>query len=649
MGLVQGRLFVNSTIAKFPDVEKLGLPIKARQPDVRRISEFLQSHEYVITGTDKNLGIAVSTRTWIIEKSQDILNDVNNYRRLEHNEMISILNEKCEAMEILAKSAAKHVDHLEGTVADFLRSKITLRGESHHIPSFYGIPKIHKQPVKMRPIIPCHTAIMNPAAKYVSKKLKPLIQQAATVIHGTKDLAIKLSTLVLQPRRNWYIVTGDVVAFYPNIPLMHCIDIVFQQYLEFYWNIEHHDQPSNRAIQEFFKGCMLVGNTRLITQFQGVVFEQLNGLAMTVADSPDLANLYGYHFEKEAKVLDHRDVLFYGRYIDDCLGIVYAESEEAACTLLSSLIKFDNCTITWEASGSHAPFLDMLLYKDVIDNTLQHMPYRKRGNHQERIPWISAHPYDVKRGTFYGEMSRLATLSSKPEHYQRALRGLVTLYINRGYPAGEVHKWLYSNVSKRWTSRLLVTPHARDADVLVLKSQYNFAWNYFSSTQLGERIFGYWREWLLRADTGNFNQEYPAPNEKDHRVSDWQQHLPGTWDLRETNLLELSRIVLSRKRTRNFLDVSNLWKRTVLETLEDQTLNDIVGTAARYAAGKRPSSSVDVNTLVTGPVLKRHREDHPHREESEEVEHVARRGLSPGTGNQWRSGASGTWGRGSRI
>src|SRR5580693_4225417 len=144
-------------------------------------------------------------------------------------------------------------------------------------------------------------------------------------------------------------------------------------------------------------------------------------------------DLFGWYFERLAGVLEHPDVPFYGRYIDDCLAVVYAESEAQAISLISGLIKFDNCVITWEASGSHAPFLDMMLYKDA-DRSLQHMPYRKAGNSQERIPWISAHPYDVKRGTFLGEMSRLATLSSKVEHYSAAMRGLVTLYIHRGYP-----------------------------------------------------------------------------------------------------------------------------------------------------------------------------------------------------------------------
>ena len=676
IGLAKGKAFVEQTMLKIPSEKIEQHPHKTLQPSISSIRKFLLDENYVVMGTDKNLGLAVSKRDWIIEKSQNILSDNNNYRILTHDEAIHILNIKCDEMESLALIAKAYVDVTEGTIADFLRSKITLRGEGHHIPKFYGIPKIHKQPVKMRPIIPCHSAIQNPAAKYVSKKLKPLIQQAATVIHGTKDLAIKLSNLVIDPRQSWYIVTGDVVAFYPNIPLHHCLDIVYQMYLEFYWNIETHDHPDNLPFQNLFRQCLTVGNTRLMTQFQGQIYEQLNGLAMGVADSPDLANLYGYYFEKQAKVLDHPDIFYYGRYIDDCLAIVYAESEEQAVTLLSNLIRFDNCVITWDCSDHFQPFLDMMLYKDK-DNTLQHMPYRKNGNHQERIPWISAHPLDVKRGTFLGEMSRLATLSSKLDHYLAAMRGLVALYIHRGYPADEVHKWLYSNLSERWNHRLTERQTVVETtDILVLKSQYNLAWNYFSASQLGDCIFGYWREWLIRADTGNHNLDYPAPETKDMsfsevaRLGGYLDELRDRWDLRSTSLFN-SRILVSRKRTRNFLDLTTLWKRTVLENLESQTTLDLtaqITRAATFAATLKRPFLPDPSLLAVGFAPNKKRRVSPRSEDvanssdageiplptdnDVEMELEPARGgrwNSPGPSDLWSSGSMGTWGRGGRY
>src|SRR5260370_18326141 len=90
--------------------------------------------------------------------------------------------------------------------------------------------KIHSTPVKLRQIAPCYAAIQNPAEKFVSKELKPIVKSAPSIIHGSKDLAIKLSQLNLSRSRKLWIITGDVVAFYPNIPTDRCLEIVIELY-----------------------------------------------------------------------------------------------------------------------------------------------------------------------------------------------------------------------------------------------------------------------------------------------------------------------------------------------------------------------------------------------------------------------------------
>jgi len=353
---------------------------------------------------------------------------------------------------------------------------------------------------------------------------------------------------------------------------------------------------------------------------------------MGVADSPDLANLYGYYFERRANILDHPNIFYYGRYIDDCLAIVYADDNQSAINLLQSLVQFDNCVIEWAKPGSSQPFLDMLLYQDG-NNCLQHMPYRKAGNHQERIPWISGHPLDVKRGTFLGEMSRLAVLSSKHDHYIEALTGLVSLYIHRGYPPDLVRNWLTSNMQVRWEKRLLNPPQT-DAGTLVLKTEYNLAWNYFNAHEFGQVIFDYWGQWLVNHSAGTYSLEYPRPPKK-------EAHKADDWDLAKTDIFN-SRVIVSRKRTRNFLDLTNTWKKTVLETLEDHVLDDLVDTAARHVATKR-TLDYDINTQIAGASRIR-----TAREPTSPGDDVFVRESSPRTSDAWRSGASGSWGRGAR-
>jgi hypothetical protein len=180
----------------------------------------------------------------------------------------------------------------------------------------------------------------------------------------------------------------------------------------------------------------------------------------------------------------------------------------------------------------------------------------------------------------------------------------------------------------------------------VLKTQYNTAWNYFNSSQLGDTIFNYWREWLDRADRGDYTPEFPAPSEDDTRVSDWQQsdYRGGRYDLRDTDIFN-RRVILSRKRTRNILDLTNTWKKCVFQNLEEEALADIVDTTTALAHPPRPFD-YDINTQVVGPSTHVVDED----DQSHLPDHIRFRSSSPTPiGDSWRSGAMGSsWGRGSR-
>jgi len=207
----------------------------------------------------------------------------------------------------------------------------------------------------MRPIIPCHSAVQIPAAKYVSKKLKPIVQSAPTIIHGTKDLAIKLSKLKLDPRRKFYMVTDDIVAFYPSIPIKKYIDITLDLYYKYY-NIKVPGDSAEILMEtQIFIKALQVGNEKLIFIYNSQMYEQTRGLAMSVADSPDLANLYSWYFEKSLNIHNHPLIPFYGQYIDDVCAIVYATSENEARTIANT-VKFDDCIIEWNVSDQYQVF-----------------------------------------------------------------------------------------------------------------------------------------------------------------------------------------------------------------------------------------------------------------------------------------------------
>ena len=302
-GLFEGERLVSDAISRYSqDLQVLGRDFKsdpreiavrdALAPQLSPLKQYLVENNLVITGTDKNLGMAVSQREWYNVKCEALLSDTDNYTVLDTHEVAHLLTKQCTRMEYLADIATTLRDSMPGgaQLPGFFRSRITKAGESHHIPAFHGIPKIHKTPTGMRPIIPCHSAIQNPAAKFVSKILKPIISDTETILQSSRQFCKDLSNLHIHRDRKTWLVTGDVVAFYPNIPITSALE--YTSIIAKAWYKRYRDTREDDPLWNVFDHALFVGNEDLILRFNGKHYRQNKGLAMGVADSPDIANLY---------------------------------------------------------------------------------------------------------------------------------------------------------------------------------------------------------------------------------------------------------------------------------------------------------------------------------------------------------------------
>lgn len=339
----------------------------------------------------------------------------------------------------------------------------------------------------------------------------------------------------------------------------------------------------------------------LILCFDGKTYQQRSGLAMGVAVSPDAANLYCHFYERDI-VPDLRKCAFYKRYIDDVFSIVYADSLDEAVNYMKSNVILGDLEIEWNGSAINMPFLDMFVHIEPGTNEVHHAPYRKNLNHFERIPWDSAHPLDVKRGTFIGELSRLATLSSKMEYYWSAVKDLATIYTARGYPALVINSWTKQYATKKWETRLSSTIVATDP-VLVVKTEFNTAWEWFNIKELRSSIMqrlGRFRDdfefnrdghttrlmhqdWLdtvivgSKADVTRRAEQIGLPE----RALVWstsnvmaQSDVPTQADVAVLDLgnfvMGNARWLLSRKRTANFADLAATWRSALLNSAQEQ-------------------------------------------------------------------------------
>lgn len=349
----------------------------------------------------------------------------------------------------------------------------------------------------MRPIVPCHSAIQNPAAKFLSWMLKPIVAKQPYVLEGSKALAIALDKIKLPYNKSVYIISGDVTAYYPNVPLEKARRVTTAMLMEHYFPDLLPDQYTDNEVKsvEIFNALYDIANQDLVMIFQNDYYRQKKGLAMGMASSPDIANLYGAYSENILVEQLGDKVLYYCRYIDDVLAFVIADNAEEAMSIGQQIV-IEDCEIIWSASARSTVFLDMNIYiVPQLDNRVHYMPYKKAQNNLERIPWVSHHPFDVKRGTFIGEITRMATLSSDYPHYDTAVSDLRDLYVARGYPVHLVKSWLDKYKLGRWQNRLApVESNPQATGLHVIKTVFNPVWSFIDVHKIQEVILDEWRK-----------------------------------------------------------------------------------------------------------------------------------------------------------
>jgi hypothetical protein len=118
--------------------------------------------------------------------------------------------------------------------------------------------------------------------------------------------------------------------------------------------------------------------------------------------------------------------------------------------------------------------------------------------------------------------------------------------------------------------------HMHD-NVLVLKSEFNTAWNYFSAKELGDTVLGYWCGWLAAVESNSYSLRYPpfSGDNRDLQVEDPARcvvvSMPaGPHPIPDVQTIGFSnsRMIVSCKRMQNLFDLTSLWKKTLLTMLD---------------------------------------------------------------------------------
>lgn len=379
-----------------------------------KVQNVLKNDKYIIKPADKNLGLTIMYKTWYIDECMRQLTDTSTYREISYDSYLASYDDiQSEGLTLFAEFKQIH-PHLLKCLNYNLKNT-----DSVILPEFYIIPKIHKEPLKGRPIVPSHSWITSIASKIVDYYLQPIINCNKEILTNSTSLILDLEKI--NTNKELIFITGDVTSLYTNIPTDKGIEVLGTIINTFYSNNLNLAGEIRTLLRWVLKNNYF--------KFNNKYFHQINGTAMGTSCAPTYANLFMSFIESK---LGMNKGIIYRRYIDDILCIF-----EKDCLTESVLFKYyfntidENIQINWETSNESVAFLDLNIYKYLCYIRVE--TYSKSINKYLYIPFNSYHPFAQKLAFIKTELIRFLRTNSTQESFVKNKRLFYLRLKERGY------------------------------------------------------------------------------------------------------------------------------------------------------------------------------------------------------------------------
>ena len=241
----------------------------------------------------------------------------------------------------------------------------------------YGLPKIHKIGVPLRPIVSASGTFNYKLAKLLANKLEHL-RKSDTIITNTFFFVDELLSLSFD-NSEIKMISFDIISLFTNVPLTRTIQII----LERLYGPEHTFTYSDKRREDWCNKCKNRFEMKYLLEtctsdtnfnFNNKIYSQINGVAMDSPLGPLFADIYVNYLEsKLMSRLKRNGILFWKRFVDDTFVIIKKDAD--INKLIDILNSFDNNIIfTYEEEVDNSlPFLDIYITRlppnDTVNNS----------------------------------------------------------------------------------------------------------------------------------------------------------------------------------------------------------------------------------------------------------------------------------------
>lgn len=326
----------------------------------------------------------------------------------------------------IGKTLRKHKAYF----TDTQRKRLT----PHHskTPHMYGLPKIHKVGVPLRPIVSSRGSPSRELCRFLLPILKPLSGNTDSHVINTKHFVEMTKNMQISDTD--MLVSFDVESLFTNIPVNETLSIIETRL--------HNDISLNtrtklpvNVIIELLKLCTESNYFEL----EGQIFRQDEGMAMGSPLSPIFANIFMEEFEQRAIASAQFQPKVWLRYVDDVFA-VWSHGEDKLDEFTEHINKVSpTIKLTTEKEENHKlAFLDVNVIKD--KDSLKTEVFRKKTHTGRYLHYKSNHTESVKEAVAYSLFDRAKSVCLEKTTLATELTKISHDLQKNGYPQKLIDK-----------------------------------------------------------------------------------------------------------------------------------------------------------------------------------------------------------------
>lgn len=386
----------------------------------RIIKKLRNNNDIIIVRPDKGNGVVIIDKVVYLDKMYELVNDNTKYKLLN--------NDPTKTREVKLQNYLRSLKK-KGFFDKETYEKVYPVGSQ---PSrLYGLPKIHKMSdnIKLPPFRPICSSISSynyNLAKYLTELTTPLIPKQ----HSVQDTFTFVREIQNLRYDRYYLCSYDVSSLFTSIPLKEVIDIAVDKIFE--------SKPDIKISRNDLIKLFMISTAETHFQFNGQMYDQIDGVAMGSPLAPALANLFLGHYEDKWIHENNDKVRFYKRYVDDIFCILNNEVEANA--FLSYLnIQHPNIKFTIETEKCHKlAFLDVSIYKG--DTGLYTSVFKKPTDTGLLTNFNSYTWFKYKIGLVKSMIDRIFKINNTKEGFDKDIKYAKFILQKNGFPAGIIDR-----------------------------------------------------------------------------------------------------------------------------------------------------------------------------------------------------------------